>query len=261
MVALKRGSSVLMGVFLDMTVAGPTPWHIRGTATFKVLFFKVSIRFDHRFGDEAPPALPPAIDLLALVAEALGDRRNWSSALPRGEHAIVSLREPQATPVTLRVHPLAELTVRQRVVPLNLTVTRFGNVPLAAPTLFTVAASAGAAPTSMPSTPVRDAFALAQFQEMSDDEKLTRPAFEQQDAGLHVAAEEAAYQYDALPDTAIAYETLIIDPTRPAETVTVTEPYVLAPTVLDAVVSLGAAGQAAIRRRGSSRYRTLELAA
>ena len=261
MVALKRGSSVLMGVFLDMTVAGPTPWHIRGTATFKVLFFKVSIRFDHRFGDEAPPALPPAIDLLALVAEALGDRRNWSSALPRGEHAIVSLREPQATPVTLRVHPLAELTVRQRVVPLNLTVTRFGNVPLAAPTLFTVAASAGAAPTSMPSTPVRDAFALAQFQEMSDDEKLARPAFEQQDAGLHVAAEEAAYQYDALPDTSIAYETLIIDPTRPADTTTAPQPYVMPTAVLDAVVSLGAAGQAAIRRRGSSRYRTPELAA
>ncbi|HEU4688440.1 MAG TPA: DUF6603 domain-containing protein [Vicinamibacterales bacterium] len=261
MVALKRGSSVLMGIFLDMTVAGPTPWHFRGTATFKVLFFKVSIRFDHRFGDAPPPALPPAFDLLALVAEALGDRRNWSSALPRGEHAIVSLREPAATPVPLRVHPLAELTVRQRVVPLNLRVTRFGTVPLATPTVFTVAASAGAATTSMPSTPVRDAFALAQFQEMSDDEKLTRPAFEQQDAGLHVAAGDAAYQYDALPDTAIVYETLILDPTRPAETTPAPQPYVLPPAVLDAVVSLGAAGQATIRRTGSSRYRTLELAA
>jgi hypothetical protein len=255
MVALKRGGSVLMGIFLDMTVAGPTPWHFRGKATFKVLFFKVSIRFDHRFGDEPPPALPPAIDLLALVAEALGDRRNWSSALPRGEPAIVTLRETQATPVTLRVHPLAELTVRQRVVPLNLTVTRFGNVPLAAPMVFTVAASAGTAPTSLPSTPVRDAFALAQFQEMSDDEKLTRPAFEQQDAGLHVAAEDAAYQYDALPGSAIAYETLIIDPTRPADTTPAAQPYVMSTAVLDAVVSLGAAGQAAIRRRGSSRYR------
>jgi hypothetical protein len=35
----------------------------------------------------------------------------------------------------------------------------------------------------------------------------------------------------------------------------------LSSTVLDAVVSLGAAGQAAIRRRGSSRYRVPERAA
>jgi hypothetical protein len=40
-----------------------------------------------------------------------------------------------------------------------------------------------------------------------------------------------------------------------------TEPYVLPQTVLDAVVILGAAGQAAIRRSGSARYRAMERAA
>jgi hypothetical protein len=106
-----------------------------------VLFFKVSIRFDHRFGQEEPPALPEPIDVLRLLAEALGDRRNWSSALPQSEPAIVSLRD-SATTATQRVHPLAQLTVRQRVVPLNRPVTRFGNAPLAGgTTTFTVAAS------------------------------------------------------------------------------------------------------------------------
>jgi hypothetical protein len=261
MVALKRGNSVLMGLFLDITLAGPTPWHVWGKATFKVLIFKVSIRFDHRFGHEEPPALPEPIDVLTLLAEALGDRRNWSSALPRGEHPIVSLRDSATTPATLRVHPLAELTVRQRVVPLNRPVTRFGNAPLAGgTTTFTVAASSIDNPSlRMTSTMVRDAFALAQYQEMSDEEKLARPAFETQDAGLQFGVEEAAYQYEALTDTAISYETLIIDPTRPAEKQS--EPYVLPQPVLDAVVILGAAGQAAIRRSGSSRYRTLERAA
>ena len=260
MVALKRGSSVLMGLFLDLTLAGPTPWHVWGKATFKVLFFKVSIRFDHRFGHEEPPALPEPIDVLTLLADALGDRRNWSSALPRGEPAIVSLRD-SATTATQRVHPLAQLTVRQRVVPLNRPVTRFGNAPLAGgTTTFTVAAS-GIDNTQlhMPSTMVRDAFALAQYQEMSDEEKLARPAFETQDAGLQFGVEQAAYQYEALTDTAISYETLIIDPTRPAEKQS--EPYVLPQTVLEAVVILGAAGQAAIRRSGSARYRAMERAA
>ena len=258
MVSLKRGSTVLMAVSLDMTLAGPTPWHVWGKATFKILFFKVSIRFDVRFGREEPAALPPPVDVIGLLAEALGDRRNWSSAVPREAHAIVSLRETQAAPAALRVHPLAELSVRQRVVPLNLQVTRFGNAPLAAPTTFTVQTSA---PSPTSSSPLQDAFALAQYQEMTDDEKLMRPAFERYDAGLDVGLSEVAYQYEALPDTAIAYETLLIDPTRPADTVPVSAPYVLSQVVLDAVVSLGAAGQAAIRRSGSSRYRALERAA
>jgi hypothetical protein len=261
MVALKRGGSVLMGVSLDMSLAGPTPWHVWGTATFKIFFFKVSIRFDHRFGHEEPPALPAPIDVLALLAEALGDRRNWSSALPRGEHPIVSLCDAQATQAVLRVHPLAELTVRQRVVPLNRRVTRFGNLPLGEPAIFTVAAaSSDNTRLALRSTLLQDAFALAQYQEMSDEEKITRPAFEPLDAGLQFGADEAAYEYEAQPDTTITYETLIIDPTRPAETVTVAEPYVLAQTVLEAVASLGAAGQAAIRRSGSSRYQALERA-
>ena len=139
--------------------------------------------------------------------------------------------------------------------------TRFGNAPLAGgATSFTLAASRiDNTPLPMPSTMVRDAFALAQYQEMSDEEKLARPAFETQDAGLQFGVEEAAYQYEALTDTAISYETLIIDPTRPAEKQS--EPYVLPQPVLDAVVGLGAAGQALIRRSGSSRYRALELAA
>jgi hypothetical protein len=261
MVALKRGGSVLMGVLLEMTVAGPNPWHVWGKATFKIFFFKVSIRFDHRFGDEEPAPLPAPIDVLTLLADALGDRRNWSSALPRGEHAIVSLRDVQTTPLTLRVHPLAELTVRQRVVPLHRPVTKFGNVPLGKETVFTVAASdPGGAPLPMSSQPLKDAFALAQFQEMSDDEKLSRPAFEQHDSGLQFGIEDAAYEYEPLPDSAIAYETLVIDPTRPEEA-PAPEPYVLAPAILDAVVGLGAAGQAAIRRRGTSRYRSLERVA
>ncbi|HEU5102576.1 MAG TPA: DUF6603 domain-containing protein, partial [Roseiflexaceae bacterium] len=259
MVALKRGKSVLMSVSLDMSLAGPTPWHVWGKATFKIFFFKVSIRFDHRFGHEPPPALPEPIDVPALLAEALGDRRNWSSALPRGEHPLVGLRDAETPQAVLRVHPLAELSVRQRVVPLNRPVTRFGNLPLAEPATFTVAAgTSDSSQLPLRSAFLQDSFALAQYQEMSDEQKITRPAFESQDAGLRFGADEAAYEYEPLPDATIAYETLLVDPTRPAEAATTAEPYVLPQTVLEAVASLGAAGQAAIRRGGSARYRALE---
>src|SRR6185436_10723295 len=151
---------------------GPTPWHVWGKATFKILFFSVSIRFDHRFGREAPQALPPPVDVVTLLAAAVGDRRNWTSAVPLGEHAVVTLRDAP----TPRVHPLAGLSVRQRVVPLNRAVTKFGTVPLAAPTTFTVA-PVRRTPTApvLPSTALQDAFASAQYHDMRDDEKLARP--------------------------------------------------------------------------------------
>ena len=180
MVSLKRGSTVLMAVSLDMTLAGPTPWHVRGKATFKILFFKVSIHFDHPLrprGTRGPAAAGRCARRCWRRRWAIG--ATGAARCRARAHSIVSLRETQTAPAALRVHPLAELSVRQRVVPLNLQVTKFGNVPLAAPTTFTVKTSAPS-PTSSapPSAPLQDAFALAQYQEMTDDEKLVRPAFE-----------------------------------------------------------------------------------
>ena len=260
MVALKRGRSVLMGVFLDLTLSGPTPWRIRGTATFKVLFFSVTIRFDHRFGREAPAALPPPVDVLGQLVTALEDRRNWTSAVPAGVHARVAVRAA-AGPGPARVHPLAALSVRQRVVPLNRPVTKLGTVPLGAPTTFTVTAAGPQAPLPLAGTVLRDAFALAQYEEMRDDEKLVRPAFETQDAGLAFGAGAVAYPDEGVPATALTYETLLIDPTRPPDAAPVPPPYVLPAAVLEAVVSLGAAGQAPFRRRAPGRPRAFGSAA
>ena len=49
---------------------------------------------------------------------ALSDAENWGTQVPDGEHPLVSLVD--ATGSTLdRVHPLADLRVSQRVVPLD----------------------------------------------------------------------------------------------------------------------------------------------
>ena len=42
-VALRYHGRLLMGIYLEGTLSGPTPWQVRGKATFKVLFFKVSV--------------------------------------------------------------------------------------------------------------------------------------------------------------------------------------------------------------------------
>ena len=259
--ALRYHGHLLLGISFDGTLAGPTPWQVTGKATIKILFFKVSVHFDHQFGAEQPPPLPPAVDVVAQVVAALGDRRNWSGALARGEPPVVTIRDTAATTASLLVHPLAQLTVRERVAPLNRAISKLGNAPLTggATTVTLAAKGIGATPLPITATAVREPFALAQYQEMSDDEKLARPSFEALDAGLQFGVEALAYEYDALLDSAIAYETLLIDPTRPPEPAAAA--YVMPQSVLDAVVSLGAAGQAAFRRRGANRYRDTALAA
>jgi hypothetical protein len=76
---------------------------------------------------------------------------------------------------------------------------------------------------------------------------------------VQFGVEAVAYAYEARLDQPIDYETLLIDPTRLV--VPAAGPYVLPQAVLEAVVRLGAAGQAAFRRRGRARYRELELLA
>lgn len=249
--ALRYHGRLLMGISFSGRLAGPTPWQVQGKATIKILFFKVSVRFERQFGTKTAPPLPAAVDVVAQVAAALADRRNWSGTLPRHEPPVVTLREgtPQAGP--LRVHPLAELTVRERIAPLHRRLTKVGTAPLVGgPTTVTVTAT-GSGPTALPwrTTPVQEPFAVAQFEDLREDEQLARPSFEPLEAGLTFALEEMAVDDEAGLTAPIAYETLVIDPTRPPER---PRPgYTLSAAVLATVAPFGAAGQAAIRRRAT----------
>ncbi len=257
-IALRYRGRLLMGISFSGMLAGPTPWHVEGKATIKILFFKVSVHFERQFGSRTAPPLPAAVDVLALVTEALRDRRNWSAALPRTEPAIVTLRETAPASQTLRVHPLAELTVRERVVPLKRRITKLGTSPLrGGPTTVTVTATNRSATSQpVPTTSVQEPFALAQFEELRDDELLARPAFETHDAGLTFTPDTVAFDEDPALTGPLRYETLIIDPTRPPEPPRLG--YTLSASVLTRAAGFGAAGQAAFRRHGRARYRAAE---
>ena len=128
-------------------------------------------------GERTTPPLPAAIDAFAQLRAVLGDAKSWTTELPLGQTRIVSLRE-SAADGTLRVHPLGTLTVRQSVVPLNLTrdIDKFNDSPIAGVRRFTVTRVVVGTGTGTEATgPVQDDFAPAQFFQMSDDEKLAAP--------------------------------------------------------------------------------------
>ncbi|HEY0375618.1 MAG TPA: DUF6603 domain-containing protein [Pyrinomonadaceae bacterium] len=251
-VALRMNGTVLMCVQLNMTLTGPSPWHVWGTAQFSILSVKQSVSFDAQFGPDLRPAPPAPVDVKALLGTALNDARNWSSELPAGERPLVTFRQLAPATNMLRVHPLAEVAVRERVVPLDRAIARFGNAPVTGEKTFRLKAVRSDNGQEIPVNNISDSFALAQFVEMSDDQKLAAPAFTNEHAGIRFATGEFAYGYEPALDAVITYETLLVVPEQPAQPL---PPYMMPSAALEAAANLGAAAQAAALRTEGPRLR------
>lgn len=198
-VAIAVGGVVLLGADLALTLTGPTPWHLFGEANFVVLGIKGTAPVDLRIGDSDPPPeqLPDPVDVFAMLKAALSDSRNWQTQLPDPSTFAVSLRPPTvgetAVGAPMLAHPLGTISVRQRVVPLMLAIRRYGNAPIQGASFF----SAGfllidrdhpeGTGTPLDSEMVKEQFALAQYENLSDEQKLVGPSFSAQPAGFLVA--------------------------------------------------------------------------
>jgi hypothetical protein len=211
MLAVRTGSSTLFSVKLELMLEGPTPWHAAGKASFEIGFIitiTISVHFDVTFGEERTTTLPP-IEVLPLLREALENPGNWRAVLPAASPPGVSLRQlPPGAPATLVLHPFGTLEVTQKVVPLNLTISRFGTQRPEHGTLFRIA-SAEVGTASPPPDTVKEEFAPAQFLEMSDAEKLSRASFASYDAGIRVGGGDAP-NADYATALEVAYEVIYL---------------------------------------------------
>lgn len=247
-VALTAGGDDLMSVKLNGTLSGPGPWHIAGDFTVHIVFFDVSKSFSHTWGDDAP-ALPIApVDVMPLLTAALADARNWGATLPPEAPALVSLKKSSGA----IVHPLGQLEVHESVAPLGLAITRYGSAPVAGAASFTITSLQVNGSTPGQET-IQDDFAPAQFFELSDDEKLARPSFERQDAGIRLTG--TMVSCGAPVSKAISYETFYVDqPGGPLRSDPVPKPGPFVLGELSQVLALGSSGRAAIGTAGDRRY-------
>ncbi len=260
-VQLKRGSSNLFKVRVEGALAGPRPLHVKAKATFEILWWDVSIRVDKTLvGGEKPP-LPEPIDVLPRLKEALGNPGNWVGQLPAGQRPMVTLREKPRAATEVLLHPLGTLTVKQSVVPLDIDISRFGQAAPAGARRFTIS-SVSLGEHSQTTEPVKEFFAPAQFFEMSDDEKLSRPSFEPMAAGVSIGSEEFAFtskrrrlagsRSDKIRDAYHEQREEGIAPQRSESNL-----YQLSAELFGKQARFGAAGQQRSRRSGKAKYRTV----
>ena len=184
---LKRGSHNLFMVKLKGSLEGPRPLRVSGKATFEILWCDFSVRFDTTLVKGERPPLPPAVNVLAQLTQALGVAVELEHAAQRRPRrtawrcAACRRRRPSAPIVLDPLGPGCWSSSRScRSTPAR-DIDIFGGAPVAGARRFAVTATLGGTP--LPRTPHQAPFAPAQFFEMSDDEKLAAPSFESMEAG------------------------------------------------------------------------------
>lgn len=209
---IKANGAALLSITVEGMLEGPTPWHVRGRASFAILFFEISVDFDARFGEERRDALPAvsSADLLEQVRVALQDAGNWSEALPEGDPTFVSFIEAPVPDGVVRIDPLGTLTVRQKVIPFNRAVSKLGESRIdGGPVTISVSATQLGATRDESPTVVKEYFAPAQVEDLDEAAKLSRPSFERMDGGASFGADDVTAGPGRTKE--LAYETIRTD--------------------------------------------------
>ena len=200
------GDISLAGVSLDGSLSGPNPFRVRGTATLSVLFFDISVDVDEKFGSEDKATLPPA-DPWPPLLNALKDPRNWAALPGAGTIPIAILSLAPGTEATV-IDPAGKMVWRQTVAPLDRTLTRFGSAATSAPVKYTVSTvTVGGATATF--APTNEYFASAQYEDLTDAEKLSQPSFESMQSGVEVAS--ATVRLGPSIAAPLEYETEYVD--------------------------------------------------
>ena len=188
-VALKWGSRTLASIQLEGSLAGPSPWHVQGKATFKIWRFSKSVKFDKTLGEaETLPPLP-VVDAKPALLAALEEPSNWQAALPALSGTLVTLKPPSHT-AEVMLHPLGTITVRQQVVPLGSDIAKFGHAKVSRVEQYRIT-QVKLHDAVVPSQAVEEYFAPGEYTELTQSEQLSHPSFALMAAGMSATGGES----------------------------------------------------------------------
>ncbi|ASC71889.1 hypothetical protein XM38_028430 [Halomicronema hongdechloris C2206] len=205
-VSLKVFGIGLFSIELRFSLEGPTPWRAKGYGKLKLLFFTIKANFDFTWGEKKDTSLPP-IEVLPLLQGQLQQLANWQVRLPTSSNLPVSLRKREEDNESLVLPPAGTLMVTQRAVPLGIRLDKVGSQKPSDGKRFYLEVVGGLKKVK----DLTEQFAIAQFQDFKDDEKLSQAAFQPEDAGLELAVSDRSLATGKAVKRNIRWETHIID--------------------------------------------------
>jgi hypothetical protein len=198
----------LFSVGVSGLLEGPSPYHVKGHGSISILFWDIGVDFETTWGEKRDTSLQP-IAVLPLLEAELNKADNWRAELPAGNNLLVSLRKLQSSEADLILHPLGVLHISQRAVPLEIHLDKVGNQPPG--DVNRVAVDVAAASGLVRQDDTFEEFAPAQFQNYSDSDKLSRPAFAPERSGLDLKASGADLNSSEAVKRVVRYEEILID--------------------------------------------------
>ncbi len=197
----------LFSVGVRGSLEGPGPWHIKGHGSISILFWDIDVEFEETWGESRDTELPP-VPVLPILEAEIDKADNWRALLPASNNLLVSLRKMTAEEATLILHPLGVLRISQRSLPLELKLDKVGSQkPNDVNRLSMAVAGGGLAKKA----DAFERFAPAQFQNFSDSDKLSKPAFSEERSGLDLSAGGADLRSSVAVKRIVRYEEIIID--------------------------------------------------
>lgn len=199
-----------LSISLTVMLEGPTPWHAKGTAEFKILVFKFKVNFDKTWGQQATTTLPDKA-VFAEVKAAIEHRANWLATKSGTTDPLVTLRAiDTSNPNKLLITPDGGLSVSQKVVPMDVTISKFGNQKPSDYNLFHLDLLDGYGNLYVRED-VKEEFAPNSFFNLNNSEKLSRPNFERYNGGLKGKAQTEAITSSLFQERDVEYEQILMD--------------------------------------------------
>jgi hypothetical protein len=216
-VSLKAFGVGVFSIRLQFSLEGTSPWRAKGSGSISLLFFDISADFDVTWGESKDTSLPD-IEVLPKLLDEFNKREQWNALLPQNNNLLVSLRKLNETTDGLVLHPVGTLVVSQKLLPLDLTIDKVGNQkPSDLKTVSIVSAKSDT--TNLVVNPFEDSFARAQYQNLSDADKLSKPSFEKMHSGVQISMGGSSVRTSKMVRKIVEYEIIIVDkePTKPLE--------------------------------------------
>lgn len=196
----------LFSVKVKMSLEGPSPWHANGTGSISLLFFDIDVDFDFTWGEEKDTELPPISVMPILVAE-YEKQENWKALVPANNTLFVTLREIDDV-AELVLHPVGSLEVTQRAVPLELTLDKVGTQKPDDANHFTLTTADNELAKIKD---IDEKFAIAQYKDLKDGEKLSSPSYQPIEGGMELSVEGEQLATGKSVKRHIRYELITID--------------------------------------------------
>jgi len=237
------------GIRIEGVLSGPGRWHIAGRGTVELpLVPDVHINIDESWGtDRETPVV--TIVLADKVKEEIREVTNWSAQLPAGGESYITLADiPGVT--DLLAHPLGTLGFQQKLIPLELRLNRVGGSKISGANEYfkpalKLSQQDQAPQLQAPAQALKDFFAAAQFLDMSQDDKMSKPSFESFTAGYSLRDDD--YRLGEVVPETLNYEEadLGADPVPRKSRLVALTPYL--DSVQGSFMLFGAAGRSELR--------------